>query len=96
MGILRMKAGSEMTVHAIGELAPRLLDAARSRAELQIDLSDVQRCDTAGVQLLLMLQREARRSGTRLHFTQPSPALAELLEFYRCRALLDSAAQGAV
>lgn len=94
MGVLRFKGGQELSVHTVAKLAPRLLDMARSRAELQVDLSEVSRCDTAGLQLLLLARREAAESGTRLSLRDASPCLRDLLRFYRCEHLLAEPSTG--
>lgn len=94
MGVLRFKGGHELSVHTVAKLAPRLLDLARSRAELRVDLSEVERCDTAGLQLLLLARREAAQHGTRLRYAAPSTPLREFLRFYRCEGLLTDAETG--
>ena len=79
---------SELTIHHVAELAPGLLAAARSGKSLQLDLGSITRIDSAGVQLLLQLKRFATRSHTRLALLNPSPAVAELLSFYRLTGIL--------
>ncbi len=78
----------ELTIHHVAELAPGLLAAARSGKSLQLDLGRVSRIDSAGVQLLLQIKRFATRSNTRLALLNPSPAVSELLGFYRLGSLL--------
>lgn len=48
----------------------------------RIDLSAVTQCDSAGIALLLELQRRAQRSGKALCFTGAPPALRDLLRFF--------------
>jgi anti-sigma B factor antagonist len=49
----------DMTVYCAAELKPALLaEAAAGYSSLQLDLSQVQEFDTAGLQLILLLNRE--------------------------------------
>ncbi|MBS1208493.1 MAG: hypothetical protein H6R19_891 [Proteobacteria bacterium] len=88
MSVQSLTVPEEFTVHQVGEFAPRLLEAARSGDKVQVDLSGVHHIDTAGIQLLLTLRREASRSLTRLEFANPSPAVNEMVAFYQLDALL--------
>ena len=78
----------EFTVHQVRAFSSRLLEAARSGDNVQLDLSCVSHIDTAGIQLLLTLRREAARSLTRLAFSNPSPAVNEMVAFYQLDSLL--------
>lgn len=78
----------ELTIHHVAELAPGLLAAARSGRSLQLDLGSITHIDSAGVQLLLQLKRFATRSNTRMALLNPSPAVSEVLGFYRLGSLL--------
>ena len=61
-----------------------------SEGELRLDLSHVAEIDTAGLQLLWLLRREARAAGRALNIVAVSPAVADLLAF--CRLTGDFAA----
>jgi len=65
-----------------------LLEAARSGEKVRLDLSCVSHIDSAGIQLLLTLRREAARSLTRLEFSNPSPAVNEMVTFYQLDSML--------
>ena len=82
----------ELTVHHVRALAPRLIEAARSGEALNLDLSAVSHIDTAGIQLLLTVRREANRALTRLEFANPSAAVSEMVSFYRLDGLLQAPA----
>lgn len=89
MDIMHWRVEGEMSIRQVGELAPRLFDALHFRSELAVDLSRVTHCDTAGVQLMLMLRREAQRIGTVLRFGPVSPEVRAQLRFYRTESILD-------
>lgn len=57
-----------------------LLDALERTQRLELDLLNVTRLDTAGVQLLLMLHAEAQRRGKPLAWLGCSLAVEEVLE----------------
>ena len=48
---------------------------------LELDLSQVAEMDTAGLQLLLLVKREASKAGKKVKLTAHSPAISEILEF---------------
>lgn len=80
----------EFTLHQVRELSERWLRLARSGDDLALDLSGVCHIDTAGAQLLLAIRREAARSCTPLALANPSPAVNDLLSFYRLDRVLAS------
>lgn len=65
-----------------------------------IDLSGVSEIDTAGVQLLLLVAKNALATGREVHLINPSPPVSEVMELLNLSTFLDSAptftAQGSV
>jgi phospholipid transport system transporter-binding protein len=60
-----------------------LLDALAGDAEaLHLDLSQVEACDSAGVQLLLALRHSARTRGLRLTLSDASAPVRDALKTY--------------
>ena len=55
----------------------------QSEGDVTLDLSRVGEIDTAGLQLLWLLRREAHASGRQLNIVAVSPAVADLLAFCR-------------
>lgn len=78
----------EMTIYRAAELWPALLEAVRTHDAPALDLSNVSEFDSAGLQLLLVAQREARQLGKVLGLTAASPAVHEVF------ALLGMAIEG--
>jgi len=84
----------ELTIQTSGERKAALVEAlgaaqADGAAELDLDLHGVTELDTAGVQLLLMAQREAAGLGIRLRLASMSQAVSDVLAIARLGADLD-------
>jgi anti-sigma B factor antagonist len=58
----------------------RLLDALSTTNELDLDLSQVGDIDSAGLQLLLLLKREAHNAGKSLTIVAHSQAVREAID----------------
>lgn len=77
---LRLHAAGEMTIYSAAELKPALLAAMGQSDEIEIDLSGVSELDTSGVQLLMLVKREAVAAGKGLTLSGHSPAVLEVFE----------------
>ena len=69
----------DMTIYRAAELKQELLEGLDLPGEHQLDLSDVNEIDSAGVQLLLLAARSARLAGGTLRLLAPSAAVCEVL-----------------
>lgn len=76
----------ELTIFTAAEQKTALLGFLNSDDELEINLSKVSEIDTAGLQLLILIKREAAKSGKTLHFVMHSKAVLEVLELARLTA----------
>lgn len=70
----------ELTIHNAVQIRDELLVQLGKGKEIEINLQHVSELDTAGVQLLLMVKREAVKLGKTLHFVQHSKAALEVLD----------------
>ncbi|QDQ27832.1 STAS domain-containing protein [Chitinimonas arctica] len=70
------------TIYAAVEAKARLLQELTQAQELEVDLSGVVEFDTAGIQLLLLLKREATRQGKPLRFNGHSKAVLAVIDLY--------------
>lgn len=70
----------ELTIFTAAEQKSRLLAFLQSGDALEIDLSKVAEMDTAGLQLLILIKREAAQTGKTLGFVMHSKAVLEILE----------------
>lgn len=77
---LCLQAAGEMTIYSAAELKPALLEALGQSDEIEIDLSGVSELDTSGVQLLMLVKREAVAAGKGLTLSGHSPAVLEVFE----------------
>jgi len=83
----------EMTVYTASQIKQPMVDAvAAAAANVQLDLSGVSEFDTAGVQLLLLVHREALARGRTLQFGAVSDIVREVLTLWGALGLLMDAA----
>jgi anti-sigma B factor antagonist len=69
-----------------------LLDRLRASDKLEVDLSCVTELDSAGVQLMLLLQREATQLGKQLTWRDHSNAVAQVLDTLNLGAVFNAPA----
>lgn len=69
----------ELNIYSVAAVQQELLQALESLQQLDVRMAGVEDLDTAGVQLLLLLKREALRKGKQLSFVQHSLAVREVL-----------------
>lgn len=67
-----------------------LLEILAAHEALQIDLSGIAEFDTAGVQVLLVVQREADYAGKTLKWTGHSQRVAQVLDLLNLGAALSA------
>ena len=91
-----LRISGEMTVYSASTLKPALLhELLIEREELQIDLSQVREFDTAGLQLLLMLQREAATAARKVRVVGCSQVVRAALDLcHQAHFVSDPAAAG--
>ena len=78
----------DLTIYHAAELKARLLEALHSCDELELDLLQVGEIDSAGLQLLILLKREAQRAGKRVAIVAHSQAVCATIEFCNLAAEL--------
>ena len=78
----------DLTIYHALEQKHRLLDALGSTDELELDLMQVGDIDTAGLQLLILLKKEAQRTGKRLSIVAHSQAVRAVIDFCNLAAEL--------
>jgi anti-anti-sigma factor len=79
-GVLRLVG--ELTIYHVAELKPQLLMILQEKKIMEIDLSGIDEIDTAGIQLLMLIKKEADRSEKSLRLVAHSPAVLELMSLY--------------
>ncbi|MBN9422722.1 MAG: STAS domain-containing protein [Candidatus Accumulibacter sp.] len=77
----RITLTEDLTIyHALGQ-KQALLEALDAAGELELDLAQVSEMDTAGLQLLILLKKEAQRAGKRVAIVAHSQAVREMIDF---------------
>ena len=69
----------ELTIYTVKALKERLLADLSEHQELELDLSEVNEIDAAGLQLLVMIKQQAKALGKGLQMTGHSPVVVELM-----------------
>lgn len=83
---LRLTFTDDMTIYNATAQKAQLMEALGADQDLEIDLALVAEMDTAGFQLLLLAKREAAAHGHAARIVAHSPAVREVIDFYRMAA----------
>lgn len=86
-GNANMIEGDVTIYHAAGLKEKFLALVNSANGDVEIDLSQVSEIDTAGFQLMVMVQRECKKKGKSLRFTNPSDAVKDLFKTYRANTM---------
>jgi anti-sigma B factor antagonist len=78
----------DLTIYHALDQKTILLDALAATDELELDLLQVSEIDTAGLQLLLLLKKEAQRSGKRISIVAHSQSVRTVIDFCNLAAEL--------
>jgi anti-sigma B factor antagonist len=85
-GVLALSG--DVTLASAGTIKRVLLEALAQGPRLEVDLLNVTKLDTAGVQLLLLMHREATALGVALGWLGYSLAVEEVLDLLDLAAVL--------
>ena len=77
----RLTLTEDLTIYHAIDQKNTLLDALATSDELELDLLPVSEMDTAGLQLLILLKKEAQRSGKRVSIVAHSQAVRAVIDF---------------
>lgn len=77
----RLAINEEMTIYQAAQQKQLLLDALASARQIELDLSRVPGIDTAGLQLLILLKREAAARDATVRIVAHSEAVRDAMEF---------------
>lgn len=99
-GVCGITVSGEMTIYSAAELKDKLLAAAAGADRVELDLSAITEFDSAGVQLLALLQRAAGEEGEdgeppAIRIAGASDCVRELLELFRLSGSFGCAGAGA-
>ena len=71
----------DLTIYHALDQKQMLLDALATSNELELNLSQVSEMDTAGLQLLILLKKEAQRAGKQVRIVAHSQAVSSVIDF---------------
>ena len=77
----RLSLTEDLTIYHALDQKTMLLDALSTTDELELDLSQVGDIDTTGLQLLILLKKEAHRCGKRVSIDAHSQAVRSVIDF---------------
>ncbi len=84
----RLSLTEDLTIYHALEQKRILLDALAATHELELDLLQVSEIDTAGLQLLILLKKEAHRAGKEVAIVAHSQAVRSVIDFCNLAAEL--------
>jgi anti-anti-sigma factor len=72
----------DINIYSAAELKNELLSCVAESSNLEIDLSEVNEFDSAGLQILILAKREAKRVECELKMKAHSQSVLQLFELY--------------
>ncbi|GAA5168959.1 STAS domain-containing protein [Viridibacterium curvum] len=84
----RVAAIGDMTIFHAHQMKEALMTELGANERLEVDLSEVSDIDTAGLQQLLLLHKEAAHGNKPLRFQGHSPAVQQAVQMLKLEALL--------
>lgn len=79
----------EMTIYTAAEYKKELTGYLSDSDEVEISLQEVTELDSAGLQIMLLLNSEAKLHGKELRFVNHSPAVIEVFELLNLASFFD-------
>lgn len=79
-GKFSVSISEEMTIYTAAELKEDLVKHLNECQSMQINLRDVEEMDTAGLQIMLLLEKEANDQQKEFKFVEHSQAVIDMLE----------------
>ena len=73
----------EMTIYTAAEQKAVLFDEIENCDTLALELSGVDEIDSAGIQILMALKRQADQTECKLQLVNPSPSVCEVLDLFK-------------
>jgi anti-anti-sigma factor len=78
--VCRIAIDGEMTIYSAAQAKEDLQSALATCNEIEMNLAQVSEIDTAGLQLLALVKREAANRNKPLHFVAHSQAVLDMLD----------------
>jgi len=84
-GVSQVSIKGEMTIYSAAEIKAPLLEAIQAAPEVEVDLSQVEALDTAGLQLLMLLKKHPPQ-GAHVAFINHSQVVIDVIELMNLAA----------
>ena len=81
MRLYRLAITQDLTIYTVLETKASLLEALQLNDGLELDLSQVGQIDTAGIQLRMLVKREAQLANKACKIVAHSPAVHQIIDF---------------
>jgi anti-sigma B factor antagonist len=81
-GTVLYRFEGDITVYTVKKLAPALINDLKTHAGMELDLSGVHKFDSAGFQLMLLVDRDARREKKGFSISEKSDEVSRILSLY--------------
>lgn len=88
--LLKISIEGEINIYRAQQLKNELVLALNSCEELELNLENVNELDSAGLQVLALLKKEAQRSGKALRLTAHSPVVLEAMNTLQLTHFFDN------
>jgi anti-sigma B factor antagonist len=85
-GVVTLHIEGDMTIYTAAAIKKELMEHLTEPCEREIDLSEVGKIDSAGIQLLILAKRESTRHNTPLRLIGRSQAVLDILDTYNLEA----------
>lgn len=85
---VRVHIEGGLNIYCANEAKEQLLQALAKGQDVEVDLSDLEELDTAGVQLMLMFKQEAQRCNKGCAFINHGPAVREVIDLLNLASAL--------
>lgn len=86
-GQFRAKLSGDLTIYSVRQARQEVLELLEKHPALELDLSEIEELDTAGIQLLHWLRRTAIARGAQLPFVHHSAAVVEGFDLLKVTTL---------
>lgn len=84
-GVSRVSIEGEMTIYTAAEIKTPLWQAVQAAPSVEVDLSQVEELDSAGLQLLVLLKKHPPKA-TRVAFVNHSQVVIDVIELMNLAA----------
>lgn len=82
-GVRRIRIDGEMSIYHAMDMHEKFKSLIHGSTELELNLGQVTELDSAGLQLLCALKREASQAGVKLRIIEHSAAVIDVIDTYQ-------------